>query len=553
MYRRNDKNRSKPPSSSMLDTLEPRRMLTGTPLAINFNDEALWSSNFAVAAAEAKHIGVQAVRLWIGLDSYDQRPNAWDAVPTFGTNDDGSPGPAQVGRPARTMARAFELARMGFRILLVINNNSGAAPTSDDQVRGLVRHLMNSTETPDSTTTLANIVDQWEIGNEVDSSSYWQPSAAGKTVGLKSYVDNFLIPASEELHSGDDPSTWEKVVSAGVSYSPADLKTILDELAAKNALSAIDYAGFHPYGVYNPSTPNTNQIRDNTLLAKQYASAVGKPLVATEWNIRGFGNVGANDATWAKAADEIFRTVIAPNFDTAYYFALINNWSARGGVTSARPGGVLKHDTTLAVTPTSSIADLQSYYEASLVSADPFYSMFSSWQTGQVSGRVVATAGLPSSALPTATVFIDANNNGTFDDGELATTTDATGAYTLKYSISDLPAGDYTLRVATSGDYESTGDGITVSLANLTSAKDINFAVRPTADALSAIAVINGALRNESDNSALVGGTVWLDLNNDGVQDASEPAAITGVGGAFSFVLDTRITGTADATLRAVL
>ena len=548
MYRRNN-----PPARPLFDALESRRLMAAAPLAINFNDEALWAGNFQVAAAEARHSGVQNVRLWIGVDSYDQRPNAWDAVPAFGTNDDGSPGAAQVGRPARTMARAFELARMGFHILLVVNNNTGAAPTSADQVRGLFRHLMNATETPDSSVALASVVDQWEVGNEVDSASYWQPSAAGKTAGLKSYVDNFLIPASDELHSDGDPSTWEKVVSAGVSYSPADLKTILDELAAKNALSAIDYAGFHPYGVYNPAAPASNPIRDNTLLARQYADAVGKPLIATEWNIRGFGNAGANDPAWAKAADTIFRTVIAPNYDSAYYFALVNNWSARGGTTSARPGGLLKHDTTLAVTPTSSIADLQTYYEAPLVAADPFYSMFNGWQSGQVSGHVTAAAGLSNAVMPTATVFIDANNNGTLDDGELSTTTDSAGAYTLRYTTSQLPSGDYSLRVVTSGDYKAADDAVTLTLANLSNATDVNFTVRPTAEAMAAIAVINGALRIESDNSALAGGTVWLDLNNDGVQNANEPTALTGTGGAFSFVVDTRITGTEAATLRALL
>jgi hypothetical protein len=537
-------------TGQLWESLETRRLLSASPLAINFGDEAMWGSNFNAAATQAKQLGVQAVRLWIGLDSYDARPNAWDSVPAFGYGADGKP---QVGNPARTMARAFELSRMGFKVLLVLNNNTGSVPDGPDQVRGLVRHLMNSTETPDSTTTLANIVDQWEIGNEVDQSYYWQPSGSGKVAGLTSYVDNFLIPAADELHSAEDPANWEQVVSAGVSYNPADVKTILDVLAARNALADVDFVGFHPYAAYDASNPSVNPIRDNTLLARSYADAVGKSMIATEWNVRGFGNTGANDAKWAKSADEIYRTVIAPNFSSAYYFGLINNWAARGGTVSARPGGVLKHDTTLSVTPTSSLADLEAYYTSPLVPADPFYGMFNGWQSGQISGRVITTAGLPNSAIPTATVFIDANNNGTLDDGELSTTTDATGGYSLKYASSNLPAGEYTLRVLATGDYETAGDGVTVSLASLSNQTGVNFTVQPTAEALAAIGVVSGTLKNESENSAIIGGTVWLDLNNDGVVDANEPSTVTGNGGAFSILFDTRVVGTGDATLRAVL
>lgn len=452
---------------------------------MNFGDEAMWSSNFASAAAEAKKLGVQAVRLWIGLDSYDARPNAWDEVPAFGLGADGKP---QVGNAGRTMNRAFELAAMGFKVLLVLNNNTGAVPDSAEQVRGLVRHLMNSTQTPDSTTTLASVVDQWEIGNEVDQSFYWQPSGVNKVAGLTSYVDNFLIPAADELHSDDDPANWEKVVSAGVSYNPADVKTILDVLAARNALGDVDYVGFHPYAAYDSSTPSVNPIKDNTLLAKSYANAVGKSMIATEWNVRGFGNAGANDAKWAQAADEIYRTVIAPNFSTAYYFGLLNNWAARGGTVSARPGGVLKHDTTLAVTPTSSLADLETYYNSPLIAAEPFYSMVGSWSGfdpdavpvtpppppapvfGSISGYLFNDGnadGIKNNAdafTGARVVFLDTNGNGKLDTGERQMTSDATG----NYRFDNLPAGTYNVyRVFPSGYRLSTGTNgkLTVTIA----------------------------------------------------------------------------------------
>ena len=43
--------------------------------------------------------------------------------------------------------------------------------------------------------------------------------------------------------------------------------------------------------------------------------------------------------------------------------------------------------------------------------------------------------------LPDRTVYLDANDNDRLDDGEVTTTTDAAGGY----SLADLPAGDYTV------------------------------------------------------------------------------------------------------------
>ena len=85
-----------------------------------------------------------------------------------------------------------------------------------DNVRGMIwtKLLVNSTF------TLAQAVDSWEVGNEPDSVTFWKPSGTNKTTGLKSYVDNFLIPAAQELKLGA-----ERVISGGVSFSPGDMKT----------------------------------------------------------------------------------------------------------------------------------------------------------------------------------------------------------------------------------------------------------------------------------------------------------------------------------------
>ena len=432
---------------STLEPLEGRRMLaSANSQAINFNDEALWDNHFPAAVAEAKALGITSVRLWYGFDYYSARPQAWDAVPAYGTEK--SP---EVDPNALVMKRAFQLHALGFSVLLVLQQSQGIPPKSPELVRQMIDWLMNAKESPTGTQTLASAVDYWEIGNEPDSAAYWQPSAQNKTAGLKDYVDDFLIPAAQELHA--DAAHPARVVSAGVSYDPHDVKSILDELAALHALNDIDYVGMHPYGTFNPAKPDApGGMKANTELAVRYADAVDKPLMATEWNVRGYGASSAEQAAWAHAMDLAYRTVIRPNYTVAYYFALINNWPARGGAVSARPGGLLTHDTPLAVTPDSSIGTLADYYNSPLVHSSPFYDVFASWQAigsapgdGTISGRLWSDANADGifdgsdSAVADRIVYLDLNSDGAMDAGDLVTVTNSHG----RYAFTDLPPGDY--------------------------------------------------------------------------------------------------------------
>lgn len=508
-------------------------------VAINFNDEALWDTNFDTAVTQAKALGVTAVRVWIGFNSYDDRPNAWDIVPPFGAVTAGTadPNDPNIGSPAVAMRDLFKLSRAGFSVLLVTNNNTGLAPTGPAQVQGWIAHLMTATETPTSTQTLADVVDYWEIGNEPDTGGYWAPSAVNKTTGLQSYVDNFLIPAAQVLHRGPVP---EKVVSAGVSYSPNDLNTIINELKAQNALSDVDYLGFHPYATVTAAADN---IAINTALALKYANAAGKPLMATEWNIRGYGNTGANDALWGPTLDTEYRTVIEPNYAVAYYFALVNNWAARGGSTSARPGGVLKHNSPVTVTPASPTADLATYYNSPLITADPFFTTYSKWQLATVSGSVNSSGGV----TPTTTVYIDANNNGVLDTSEYSTTTAANGTYSLTYSVSVVGTGLHTLRIAPPSAVTAVATSAGVDLEPLGALTGVNFAVVPVSPTAITVGTVAGTLwfdkdgdkTLESGESLLAGWTVYLDIDGDGVLDPADPQAVTAADGTFTIAYDT--------------
>ena len=523
----------------MVDGLEARRLFAGVaPVAINFNDEALWSNNFAAAAKQAKALGVQSVRLWFGFTGYDSRPNAWDPVSPFGAVTAGEIPASEAhtdGLPT-VMTRAFQLKRMGFTVLAVVSPNDTEAPESAAAAKGFIRHLMDATETPDSKQTLKDVVDAWEIGNEVDSPTYWKPSAANKVAGLKNYVDSWLIPASEELHSGPRDQ-WEKVVSAGVSYNPNDLKTILDELTAQGAKDAIDYAGFHPYGVW---TSTNHEITTNSEKAKRFADAFGTKLIATEWNIRGLGNAGANNAAWAVAMDQAYREAILPNFDTAYYFALVNNWAARGGATSARPGGLLKHNTTAAVTPTSPVLDLRAYYKSSLAPAEPFYSTFNNWQYGSVSGTVTSQLppGTGATAVPVS-VYIDVNKNGMQDGTEPRVLTDASGAYKITYSVRDVPPGAYAVRLSLPGSVKAVVGGVNIALTNAKQYAGPLSVIAPPGP----LSSISGYLWNDGNGDGLMNNAdtytgaraVFIDANANGQLDDGEKQTTADANGNYTF------------------
>ena len=519
----------------MIHALEPRRLLASAGLAVNFNDESLWDANFDTAVAQAKSLGVTAVRVWLGFQGYGDRPNAYDPPAAFGTvYNDGIPSQNDA---EQSMARIFDLKDAGFKVMVTVNDATKSIPTSAVQVQSFYRHLMDSPEVRGGTRTLDSAVDFWEVGNEPDSSNYWNPSASTKTVRLQSYVDQLLIPAATELKKDG-----ETVVSAGVSYDPTDLNTILSRLTSKSAIGLIDYAGFHPYGTSTPG--GSSQVVDRATSAVAYAKKVGKPLMATEWNVRGFGTSGTTDVAWAAAMDDAYQRAIKDNFDYAFYFCMINNWSGRGGSTSARPGGLLEHGYTGSVNPYSSVATLKAYYESTLVASQPFYNTFKSWGGGTtptipteptnpgttqaiVSG-VVTGAGTASSSLTSVRAYIDIDQDGAYDAFEPSDLADSSGAYAIPASTSPLPTSVYTIRIAVPSQLKIVTGSATRALVAGSTSTGVNFAVAPNGSNTPSgnTATISGKVFAQvSKWNAAVAATTWtafLDTDKDGKLDAGE-------------------------------
>tara|TARA_R110002072_G_scaffold303129_1_gene494988 strand:+ start:11758 stop:20241 length:8484 start_codon:yes stop_codon:yes gene_type:complete len=126
-------------------------------------------------------------------------------------------------------------------------------------------------------------------------------------------------------------------------------------------------------------------------------------------------------------------------------------------------------------------------------------------------------------------VFVDANSNGQFDDGEQSAVTDSTGAYLLR----DLVPGSVQVVAETPAGLTPVSSAQTVSVVvGQTIAANLAFggssSIRGTV-----FFDKDGSGTQSFDEWGLIGSTVFIDRNANRVPDAGEPTAITNIDGAF--------------------
>lgn len=135
------------------------------------------------------------------------------------------------------------------------------------------------------------------------------------------------------------------------------------------------------------------------------------------------------------------------------------------------------------------------------------------------------------------TVFIDEDNDGVFDPDEPSFLTAADGAYTF----TNLPAATYNIRIVTDADDVIThpaGEVHTITLAADEVRVGVDFGLAPPAQ-------IGGIVYHDLDGNGdqgagetpLTGVSVWLDLNDDGVRDITEPLMVTNANGEYVFTI----------------
>jgi protocatechuate 3,4-dioxygenase beta subunit len=133
------------------------------------------------------------------------------------------------------------------------------------------------------------------------------------------------------------------------------------------------------------------------------------------------------------------------------------------------------------------------------------------------------------------TIFLDTNNNGVVDTGEPSTHTDSTG----NYVFTNLVPGPYRVRevVPTGFVLTTTTNPVVLVVSNsMTGVNFGNFNLTPT-NRLSG-RVFNDLHGNGTQDTSGPGLSDWiifLDTNNNGVLDTTEPSTLTDANGNYSF------------------
>jgi len=130
------------------------------------------------------------------------------------------------------------------------------------------------------------------------------------------------------------------------------------------------------------------------------------------------------------------------------------------------------------------------------------------------------------------TVYIDANKNGKLDSGEVSTTTNAQG----QWSIGNLAAGTYQVREVVKSGFRPTAPGpfatVTVGSSNV---GNINFGnTQKPYIAGTVFNDANGDGTQDNGETGMAGVTVYVDLNNDGKLDAGDVSTTTDSHGNFA-------------------
>ena len=141
----------------------------------------------------------------------------------------------------------------------------------------------------------------------------------------------------------------------------------------------------------------------------------------------------------------------------------------------------------------------------------------------------------PEIAIAGRTVFLDANNNGSLDGGEVFTTSDADGNYVFDnlaagtYRVAqELPAG-WIITGPASGTYS-----VVLAEGNVVSGADFgNFRTGSISGIVFDDLDADGT--RDAGEDPLGGWTVFLDTNANDLLDSGEASVVTGVDGAFSF------------------
>lgn len=130
------------------------------------------------------------------------------------------------------------------------------------------------------------------------------------------------------------------------------------------------------------------------------------------------------------------------------------------------------------------------------------------------------------------TVYVDANDNGILDPGELFKQTNDEGAYRIEF----VRPGFNRIRViAPAGLRASNQEDYGFVFASGFGARNIDFALTDVGEIHGRVfSDLNGNTLQDRDEPSISGRAVFLDYNNNGIRDAGEPATLTDANGDYS-------------------
>lgn len=501
--------------SNSIESLESRRLMAGDyPLAINFNDEATSTSHYSTSVSQAESLGISAVRLWHSA--------TWGA--------------SSIADGSKSLQRAFDLHDRGFNVLLVVQageNKASTKPSSASQVSAYFDKLLNFTE-PGGSRKLKDVVDRWEVGNEVNLDKYFVTNGDDNNYKprLKDYVDLMLTPAAQTLHNAG-----EKVVTAGIAWGGTGPLDYMLSVTPASTKANIDFIGFHPYVTASNQASIATSVRASV---DKYTDHL--PILATEWNVKDKSVYSGNYSGWATAINSAFRNTARDAYDTTYYFALIDNEQIKNGQGAHRPAGLLRHSTeNSSTTP--------------LVANENFYDMFDAWQDSSITGYVWddvdgdRTLDAGEGKLSGRVAYLDLDGDSVKDTNEPSATTNGSGQYTLNYHINPhvsggVAPGTYWLRQVVPSGSTATTNSLQVAVTAAATTTGQNFGVRstttpPTPGTISGYYFGdtngNGAWDTGIGESGQSGKTMYIDEDEDGVLDSGEPSVLTDSAGLYMF------------------
>jgi len=149
--------------------------------------------------------------------------------------------------------------------------------------------------------------------------------------------------------------------------------------------------------------------------------------------------------------------------------------------------------------------------------------------------------------LAGATVYLDTNNNSVLDAGEQSLFTSSDLFYTPAvneagtYAFTHLPAGNYVVRMILPDTLSATPAAQLVHNVTVAAAQridNINTAGVYRAAQIRGTKFVdaNRNLLRDTDESAIIGATVYVDVDRDDILDDGEPICITGSDGSYTFI-----------------